>query len=168
MASYVPDGITKVNRSQFLTYLDTTPATSSPTWKILGVGITDYAISFNPQVDTEKWIIEDNARNDHTSNQKQSSVEQKIYKGDPCFEFAYAGVDKLNYKTHILDIDRWNGTDSTYPAKMSNALLVVTQNMGENAVLSYDLYYDGDPVEGSVSFDATTGVPTFEPTSVSL
>ena len=50
MASYVPDGITKVNRSQFLTYLDTTPAASSPTWKILGVGITDYSISFNPQV----------------------------------------------------------------------------------------------------------------------
>ena len=165
MASYVPDGITKVNRSQFLTYLDTTPATASPTWKVLGVGITDYAISFNPQVDTEKWIIEDNARNDHTSNQKQSSVEQKIYKGDPCFEFAYAGVDQLNYKTHILDIDRWNGTGSTYPAKMSNALLVITQNMGENAVLSYDLYYDGDPVEGSVEFDAN-GVPTF--TSASL
>lgn len=167
MASYVPDGITKVNRSQFLTYLDTTPATT-PTWKILGVGITDYAISFNPQVDTEKWIIEDNARNDHTSNQKQSSVEQKIYKGDPCFEFAYAGLDQLNYKTHILDIDRWNGTGTTYPAKMSNALLVITQNMGENAVLQYDLYYDGDPEEGTVEFDATTGVPTFTKTGVSL
>ena len=167
MASYVPDGIEKVNRSQFMTFLDTTPATSSPTWKILGVGITDYAISFNPQVDTEKWIIEDNARNDHTSNQKQSSVEQKIYKGDPCFEFAYAGVDKLNYKTHILDIDRWNGTGSTYPAKMSDALLTITSELGENAVLSYDLYYDGDPIEGSVSFDAQ-GVPTFTPASVSL
>lgn len=167
MASYVPDGITKVNRSQFLTYLDTTPASITPTWKILGVGITDYEISFNPQVDTEKWIIEDNARNDHTSNQKQSSVEQKIYKGDPCFEFAYAGVDKLNYKTHILDIDRWNGTGTTYPAKMSDALLTITSELGENAVLSYDLYYDGDPIEGTVEFDAN-GVPTFTETSVSL
>ena len=71
MADLVPSGISKVNRSQFLTYLDTTPASSKPTWKILGVGITDYSISYNPQVDTEKWIIEDNARNDHTSNQKQ-------------------------------------------------------------------------------------------------
>ena len=168
MADLVPSGISKVNRSQFLTYLDTTPASSNPTWKILGVGITDYSISYNPQVDTEKWIIEDNARNDHTSNQKQSSVEQKIYKGDPCFEFAYGGCDKLNYKTHVLDIDRWNGTGTSYPAKMSDALLVVTQNMGENAVLSYDLYYDGDPVEGTVTFDAVTGVPTFEATSVSL
>lgn len=162
MANYVPDGIEKVNRSQFLSYLDTTPTANSPTWAILGVGITDYSISYNPQVDTEKWIIEDNARNDHTSNQKQGSVEQKIYKGDPCFEFANAGRDRLNYKTHILDIDRWNGTGTgtiTYPARMSDAVLVVTEEMGENATLSYDLYYDGDVVEGSVTF--TNGVPTF-------
>ena len=165
MASYVPDGIEKVNRSQFLTFLDTTPSASSPTWNILGVGITDYGISYNPQVDTEKWIIEDNARNDHTSNQKQSSVEQKIYKGDPCFEFASNGRDKLNYKTHILDIDRWNGTGSSYPAKMSDGVLVVTEAMGENATLSYDLYYDGDVTEGTVTF--TGNVPTFTP-SVSL
>ena len=162
MASYVPEGIEKVNRSQFLTYLDTTPNGNSRTWAILGVGITEYGVSYNPQVDTEKWIIEDNARNDHTSNQKQGSVEQKIYKGDPCFEFAAAGRDQLNYKTNILDIDRWNGTGSSYPAKLSAGKLVVTEAMGENATLSYDLYYDGDVQEGTVTF--SDGVPTFTPT----
>lgn len=164
MANYVPDGIEKVKRSQFLTYLDTAPSGSTPTWAILGVGITDYGISYNPQVDTEQWIIEDNARNDHTSNQKQSSVEQKIYKGDPCFEFASAGRDQLNYRTHVLDIDRWNGTGNSYPAKMSDAVLVVTEALGENATLSYDLYYDGDPIEGQVTF--TGNVPTFQPNSL--
>lgn len=163
MADYVPSGIEKVNRSQFLTYLDVTPSASSKTWKILGVGITDYGISYNPQVDTEKWIIEDNARNDHTSNQKQSSVEQKIYKGDPCFEFAAQGRDKLNYATHILDIDRWNGSNGSYPAKMSDGILVVTEALGENATLSYDLYYNGDVVEGTVTFAGN--VPTFVPTT---
>ena len=164
MASYVPDGIEKVNRSQFLTYLDTEPDNQSPTWSILGVGITDYGISYNPQVDTEKWIIEDNARNDHTSNQKQASVEQKIYKGDPCFEFANNGRDVLNYKTHILDIDRWNGQTegqtTKYPATMSDGILVVTETMGENATLSYDLYYDGDITKGFVTF--TGNVPSFQ------
>lgn len=163
MADYVPSGIEKVNRSQFLTYIDTTPSGMSRTWAILGVGITDYGISYNPQVDTEKWIIEDNARNDHTSNQKQGSVEQKIYKGDPCFEFANAGRDKLNYATNILDIDRWNGNGSSYPAKMTAGKLVVTETMGENATLSYDLYYDGDAVEGTVTFAGN--VPTFTPTT---
>ena len=160
MASFVPSGIEKIKRSQFLTYLDTTP-NSTYTWAVLGVGITDYGISYNPQVETEKWIIEDNARNDHTSNQKQGSVEQKIYKGDPCFEFAAAGRDVLNYKTHILDIDRWNANNGSYPAKLSDGKLVVTGTMGEDATLSYDLYYDGDVVEGTVTFAGN--VPTFTP-----
>lgn len=165
MADIVPSGIQKVDRSQFLTYLDTTPNGQSRTFEVLGVGITDYGISYNPQVDTEKWIIEDNARNDHISNEKQASVNQKIYKNDPCFEFVYAGLDKLNYKTKILDIDRWNGNGTTYPAKLTDGKVVITQYMSENATIEYDLYYEGDCVEGSVTFDATTGKPTFTPTT---
>ena len=158
----IPENIEKVNRSQFVTYIDTTPSGSSRTYKILGIGITDYGISYNPQVDTEKWIIEDNARSDHTSNQKQSTVSQKIYKNDPCFEFVYAGLDKLNYTTNVLDVDRWNGENGTYPAKMSTAKIAVTQYMGEEATIEYDLYYEGNPVEGTVTI--TGGVPTFTPT----
>ena len=124
MADYVPTGIEKINRSQFLTYLDTTPSAVNPKWDILGVGITDYGIAFNPQVDTEKWIIEDNSRTDHSSNQKQGSVTQKCYKGDAVFEFVNAGRDKLNYKSHVLDIDRWNGNGSTYPAKMNDVMMI--------------------------------------------
>ena len=161
MANYVPEGIEKVKRSQFLTYLDTTP-NSTKTWDVLGVGITDYGISYNPQVDTEKWIIEDNARTDHSSNQKQSTVSQKIYKGDACFEFVQAGRDKLNYKTHILDIDMWNGNNGTYPATVSDGIIAITSYMGENATIEYDLYYDGNATVGTVTFE--DGKPVFVPT----
>ena len=163
MASYVPSGIEKIKRSQFLTYLDTTPA-STPTWNVLGVGITDYGISFNPQVDTEKWIIEDNARTDHSSNQKQGSVSQKCYKGDAVFEFVNAGRDELNYKSHVLDIDRWNGNGTTYPAKMNDVIITITNYMGEDASIEYDMYYDGDAKVGTVQFDEN-GVPTFTETT---
>ena len=169
MANFVPDGIEKVDRSQFLTFLDTTPTELTAKYDVLGVGITDYGISFNPQVDTEKWIIEDNARTDHSSNQKQGSVSQKIYKGDACFEFVYKAIDKLNYKTHILDIDTWNGAEEsgtmTYPAKLSDGIITVTQYMNEDAVIEYDLYYDGDPVEGKVTFDVNNK-PVFTPTNI--
>lgn len=160
----IPDSIEKIKRSQFLTYLDTTPSGNSRTWAIVGVGVDEYSQAFNPQVDTEKWIIEDNARNDHTSNQKQGSVTQKCYKNDPAFEFVADGRDQLNYKTHILDIDTWNGTGSgsstTYPAKMSDGLVAITSYSGEE--IEYDLYYDGDPTEGTVTI--SDGVPTFTPT----
>ena len=159
----IPDSIEKIKRSQFLTYLDTTPTGSTKTWAIVGVGVDEYSQAFNPQVDTEKWIIEDNARNDHTSNQKQGSVTQKCYKNDPAFEFVANGRDKLNYKTHILDIDTWNGTGSgssaTFPAKQSDGLVAITSYSGEE--IEYDLYYDGDPVEGTVTI--SDGVPTFTP-----
>lgn len=156
----VPSGIEKIDRSQWLTYLDIKPTeTGSPEWKILGVGITEFAIAYNPQIDSEKWILEDNARNDHTSNQKQGNVSQKMYKGDPCFEFAHAGCDKLNYVTHILEVDRWNGSDGSYPAKMSDGMIAITQKGGDNAVLEYDLYFNGEPTEGTVTFAGD--VPTF-------
>ena len=157
----IPDNIEKVKRSQFLTFLDTTPSGDNRTWAVLGIGITEYGIAYNPQVDTEKWIIEDNARNDHSSNQKQGSVTQKIHKNDPCFEFIYAGMDKLNYKSHVLDIDRWNGSSNTYPAKMSDVIITVTNYMGENAEIEYNIYYDGDAQEGTVTI--ANGVPTFTP-----
>ena len=159
----IPSDIEKVNRSQFSTYLNVTPSALTPSWKILGIGVTDYGIDFNPQVDTEKWIIEDNSRTDHSSNQKQGSVTQKIYKNDPCFEFVYEGIDKLNYKSQVLDIDRWNGNGSTYPAKLSDVIITVTSYMGENAEIEYDIYYDGDATEGTVTI--AEGVPTFTPTT---
>ena len=162
MANYVPSGISKIDRSQFVTYLNT-GTSSTPDWKVLGVGITEYGIDYNPQVDTEKWIIEDSARNDHTSNQKQASVTQKCYKGDPVFEFVNEGRDKLNYKAQVLDIDRWNGTGSSFPAKVNDVIITVTSYMGENAEIEYDIYYDGDPIEGTVTFSGN--VPTFTATT---
>ena len=157
----IGDDIEKIKRSDFLTYIDTTPSSSDPTWAVLGVGVDEYATSYNPQVDTEKWIIEDNARNDHTSNQKQGSVTQKCYKNDPEFAFVAAGRDQLNYKTHILDIDVWNGSTGSYPAKMSNAIIAITSYSGEE--IEYDIYYDGDPVEGTVAI--SSGTPTFTPSA---
>ena len=158
----VPVDIEKLKRSQFLTYLDTTPSENSSDFELLGVGITDYGVSFNPQVDNEKWICEDNARSDHKSNQKQSSVSQKCYKNDPVFEFVYNGIDKLNYITKILDIDTWNEVSTdTFKAKLSNGKIAITKYMGEEATIEYDLYYDGDTVEGTVQF--VGGKPVFTP-----
>ena len=157
----IPSDIEKIKRSQFITYLDTTPAGTNRTWAVLGVGIDEYAVSYNPQVDTEKWIVEDNARNDHTSNQKQGSVTQKCYKNDPEFAFVAAGRDRLNYKTNILDVDTWDGTTGNYPAKLSSAIITVTSYSGEE--IEYDIYYDGDATDGTVSI--ADGVPTFTPSA---
>lgn len=154
----IPDTIEKIKTSQYLRFIDTTPA-SSPTWKVVGIGVEEASTSFNPNVERIKWIIEDSARTDHTSNDKQSSITQKAYKNDPCFEFVNTGRDKLNYKTHILEIDTWSGSNGSYPAKMSDGLISVTDYSGDE--ISYDLYFDGDPTDGTVAI--SDSVPTFTP-----
>ena len=75
----VPSNIEKIKRSQYRKFLDTTPS-STETWKIIGIGVNEASVEYGPEVETEKWIIEDTARSDHTSNQKQLSVTQKCYK----------------------------------------------------------------------------------------
>lgn len=166
MSKLIPDDIEKLDRDNSLvSFLDVTPTAQTMQLEVLGIGITDYGISYNPQVDQEKWIIEKNARNVHESNQKQGSVSQTAYKGDPVFEFIANGRDKLNYKTHIVDVDIFAGENGVYPAKMTDGIVAITQFMNENAVVEYDLYYDGDAIEGTVTFDDTTGKAIFTETA---
>ena len=156
----IPSNIEKNKRSQYQKFLDITPS-SSASWKVIGIGISEAAVEFNPTVDSEQWIIEDAARNDHTGNQKQLSVTQKCYKNDPEFEFINSGRDKLNYTSHILEIDTWNGNNGSYPAKKSDCLITVTSYSG--AEIEYTIYFNGDPTEGSATI--SDGVPSFTATT---
>ena len=154
----IPSNIVKNKRSQYQKFLDITP-NSSASWKVIGIGISEANIDYNPQVDTEKWIIEDSARNDHTSNQKQLSVTQKCYKNDPEFEYINGCRDKLNCVSHVLEIDTWNGNNGSYPAKKSDCLITVTSYSGEE--IEYTIYFNGDPTDGTATI--SDGEPSFTP-----
>ena len=153
-------GYIKMNRDEWVTYLDTTPD-KTETWAVLGVGVTDFATDYNPSVESEKWIIERTARHNHESNEKQGGVSQSIYVNDPCYKFIEAGRGKLNYRTHILDVDmtRKSEDGSKFYAEKSEGMITVTSHMGENAIIEYDLYYEGDPQIGYVTLEDKK--PTF-------
>lgn len=154
----------KMNRSEWLTYLDVTPTASSMDLEVVGVGIVSLSIEMNPQVNSEKWIIEDAARHIHESNEKQAPVTQTIYKNDPCYQFVKNGRDKLNYTTHIVDVDRTNEiSDGVYYAELTDGLITVNRWMDESASAEWTLYYEGDKKTGTVSFDSITGKPVFTP-----
>ena len=159
----------KLTRDQFAFYLDITPSAEAPTWKLLGFGITEGQIVYNPQISTEKWIIDKNATSEHESNQKQMDLTQKCYKGEPCFEYMNTLRDKTGnaVKGRILEVDIWNGTEvesvMTYPSKMSNCITPVSTFLGENAEIGYSIYFNGDPQEGTSVI--TAGAPVFTPTA---
>lgn len=159
----IPDNIEKILESQYLRFIDITPNADNPTWKVIGIGVEteNGTTEYNPNVERTKWIIENNSRTDHTSNDKQASFPQKTYKNDPCFTFVNGTRDKLNNSTHVIEIDTWSGSNGSYPTKYSNATVVPTSYNGDT--LEWDLYFDGDIVEGTSTIAG--GVPTFVPTT---
>lgn len=159
---------TKVTREQIASYLNTAPGTGTPTWSIIGVGITDYGQSFNPQVETEKWIIHKNATSTLESFQIQGDVSQKCYFGDPVYDYVNnlrrtAGVGNA-VNTQVLDVDMYDaegtGTNAKYKATLYECAVVVTSYAtGESPVIEYSIYYNGDPKIGTVAI--TDEAPTF-------
>lgn len=157
----------KVSREQIATYLDTTPE-SSYTWKIVGVGITDYGQDFNPQTTTEKWIINKNATTTLDSFQIQADASQTCYYGDDVYDYVNnlrrtAGVGS-KVVSHVLDIDLYDSTGSgagtTYAATLYEcAVIVRSYAKGETPKIEYTVHYNGDPKIGTVQFN--DGVPTF-------
>ena len=155
----VPTNIEKIRESQYLRFIDTTPSGANRTWVAIGIGVEEgnAGAEYNPNIERVKWIIEDNARSDHKSNDKQISVPQKTYKNDPCFEFVNNGRDVLNYKTNILEIDTWNVVNSAYKAKMSSGTIAITSYNGDE--INWDLYFDGNPTDGTATI--SSGTPAF-------
>lgn len=162
MADYV-----KVSREQIATYLDTTP-TSTRSWKIVGVGITDYGQDYNPQTTTEKWIINKNATTTLDSYQIQADASQTCYYGDDVYDYVNelrrtAGVGNA-VVSHVLDIDLYDATGTGASTKYAAteydcAVIVRSYAKGETPAIEYTIYYNGDPRIGTVQF--SDGVPTF-------
>ena len=72
----------KINRDEWQEFLDITPSAETPSWKIIGVGITDKSTDYNAEKTEEKWIIHRNKNVTIDSYGLTSGVEQTCYKGD--------------------------------------------------------------------------------------
>lgn len=151
----------RITEDQFVRFIDITPTALSPTWALIGaVEEGGASIEYNPNIDRLKLIVNKNATTNHTSNDKQMGATYLAYKGDPAFTFVNAGRDKLNYKTHFLEVDLWDESNSNYSAKMSDATIGITTYHGDT--IEFTVYADGDPTEGKVTVASNT--PTFTPT----
>ena len=156
-------------RDQFHHYLNTattTGETGSETWKREGTGVESLSVSFNPQKDTYKTILNRTAQTTFNNYQLSSSIgEKRCYSDDPIYEY----LDGLRKnatagETQLLEINtaKTNGTSGTYEAVKYDVLVTINEWLGENATISYDIDYS-NPVQGTATI--TDGVPTFTPTA---
>lgn len=157
----------KLDRHLTATYIDITPDAETPKWALLGIGITELTIDYNPNKTSEKWIIYANTNKTTDSYDASSSISQSCYKGDPAFEF----LNKIRRefgtgskcKTHVLNVDTWDatgtGVSTSYKSDYHDANIAITSWLGETMTLEYDLDYNGDPVLGNTTY--SNGTPTF-------
>lgn len=164
---------TKIKRPLIAHFLDTSQATeyANATWKRIGVNVTDMSIDYGVQTETEQDIVSNSATTDVTGYQPTSAVSQQCTKGDEIFEFittlrrnrAILG----ECQTWMLNVDLWDSsgtTTVTYVAEVQQVSIQVDTYGGaggETPVQEFTINFVGDPVKGTVTVDATTGVPTF-------
>lgn len=157
----------KIDRTEWVDFLNTTPKEQTPTWAKIGVGISDKATEYNAEVSEEKWIIHKNATKTVDSYALTSGIEQTAYKGDAVFDY----VDDIRYRlkigtdaeTQLLEVDKYSVTDESttpkYRARLWTVAISIESNGGETAKINYSINYKGDPTFGTVTF--SNGVPTF-------
>ena len=152
-------------RKDFAHWFDTTPNAQTRNYVVEGVGVEALSLSYNPQIDQFKSILDDVADATFENYQIQSSVSGKrIYDTDEIWTFlneARRNAEKI--ETTMLEIDMKSKTGESYTASKFNVLIVMNEFLGENATISYDLYVKGSPINGTVTF--TDGVPTFTETA---
>ena len=157
----------KINRDEWVEFLNTKPTETSPNWAIIGVGITDKTTDYNTEKTEEKWIIHRNKNVTIDSYGLTSGIEQTCYKGDEVFEF----IDDIRYRlktgskaeTTLLEVDKYSVTneDTTpkYRARLWTVAIEITSHGGETAKINDTINYVGDPTFGTVTF--ANGKPTF-------
>jgi hypothetical protein len=151
----------KVKRSQFRTFLNT-GTTVSPTWSLIGEGVTTGAITYNPQTVDEVYIHQDSGNTEVESYKPTMAIEATAIKGDAAFDF----VDTLRKGRKILDaahseiVNVWlyeTPVASAYPAERQAVSIQVDDfggDGGTSAKINFTINYLGDPVAGT--FNPTT------------
>lgn len=150
----------KIDRTQYRTFLR---KDSDAEYSLLGQGVEAFSKAYNPQTSTKKFIHQKVATTTKDSVQPTGAVSQEMYSSDGCYELAWSLRNEIGSAVdiEILDVFMFDKqSEGVYGAEFSKGTLIVNEVMGEDAVINYDLNYNGDVVLGTVQFDEQ-GKPTF-------
>lgn len=161
------DEIKKIKRSEFATFMNTTPSGVSPNWARMGKGITSQKITYNPVTTSETYIDEDNATNSVESYAPTLDGTQTCYKGEPIFTFLdglrqgrKTGAD---LETDIVLVNIYDKqTDNSYSAEKNHVVIQLGDFGGDGGgtvQMTYTIALSGDPVQGKATI--TDGALTF-------
>lgn len=148
----------KIKRSQFRTFLNT-GSVGTPTWSLIGDGVTTGAIQYNPKTSEETYIHEDSASIAVESYAPTMPLESIAVSGDAVFEY----IDTLRKGRSVLSaavaevVNVWMYKASIggfYPAEKQSVSLQVDEFGGDGgtaAKLNFTVNFVGDPTIGRFS-----------------
>ena len=151
----------KIKRSQLAMFLNT-GTKETPEWSLIGEGVTEQTINYNPQTSDEVYVHQDSGTTDVESYKPNIPTPMTAYAGDEVFEF----VDDIRKNRKVLADARSEicivylydtPVDDAYPAEMNDCSIQVDDfggPGGESAKLNFTINLIGDPVVGT--FDPTT------------
>lgn len=150
----------QAKRSQYAHFIDVNKNVGTANYVREGIGVEALSITFNAQVDTYKTILSDTADSVFKNYDMQSSISGKRIFGD---DDIYTMLDEARRKaeqieTTLIEVDMANATGSSYVAVKYDILIVINEFLGEDATISYTIYYK-NPVQGTATI--VDGKPTF-------
>lgn len=163
----------KIKRSEFATFMNTTPSTTA-TYKLIGDGVKTSKINYNPKTTEETYIHQDSATISIDSYAPVMPIESTAKTGDDVFEY----IDTLRKARAVLAdaetdvVNVWlyeTATLGEYPAEKQSVSIQIDDFGGDGgaaATINYTVNYIGDAVLGT--FNPTSKVFTPNPNVASL
>ncbi len=149
----------KIKRSKVAMFMNTATSGSDPSWSLIGEGVTEQTISYNPATSEEVYIHQDSGSTDVEAYKPTIPTPCTAIKGDEVFEF----VDNLRInravladaETDIVIVYMYKDkTTDSYPAEKNRVSIQIDDFGGEGGggvKINYTINLKGDPIKGSFS-----------------
>ena len=133
-----------------------TKGSGTPEWQIIGVGVEDSSIEYNPDTETKTDIL---GITETTVNKLETSqtLEPMTVRGGS--KLAIKLYNQIKYKRvsessmyEVMQIHAYVGTDGAYEAEVHKNCTITPQSLGGDAYVDMpiDINYSNDKVHGTV------------------
>lgn len=153
-------------RSSYAHFIDINKGVGTASYKREGVGVEALSMAYNPQIDTYKTILADEADSVFKNYDIQSDISGKrIYSDDDIYTMLDSARREVKpIETTLVEVDMT--TTSPYTATKYDVLITIDEFLGEDATISYNIHYK-NPVGGTATISGTgaSATASFAPTS---
>lgn len=160
----------KLNRSALIHWIDATPSSTATYFKI-GQDVEDMSVDMNATIETKKNILDETSVV-HTGYEPSFAVDTYYANpSDAIYDFVEGiAMQRLKgdaCKTKVLEAIIENTSASSHEAYLEDVIVEVTSYGGAQGgvAIPYTVHFAGNRVAGTVAINASTGVPTFTPTT---